>query len=167
MNVGALHPWFLLKNYVNVYNASKSKSSATSSLLTLFQRTDDGEIIFDMRPIESTILDLENLLKTKFFIDTKNDYTESEEYNLLGRSANPIEEFSLLIRSHGLPINNGGQESQNLQLKHLYKNAMLHIHPDIARDRADATAISKIIISYRINQFISFVRIFHIITEFI
>jgi hypothetical protein len=122
----------LLKNYVLQLNESKGKQ--TSGVFTIFTKDNDGNSIFDMRPIENTINELKNLLLKKFNIDI-NAGSVDDTYNIIGKSKNPVKEFKYLLTS--LQIRNiddtfKGNETadKKKKLRNLYYNAMLEIHPD-------------------------------------
>ena len=96
----------LLKNYVKQYNASRSGASVseTKVFLTLFRQNENEEYVLDMRPIENTINELSEILITKFNIDfrTNSESVSQDDYDIFGKSKNPVEEFKHIILNNRL-----------------------------------------------------------------
>ena len=95
----------LLKNYVKQYNARSGASvSETKSIFTLFRQNENGEYVLDMRPIENTINELSEILITKFNIDlnTHSKSVSEDDYDIFGKSKNPVEEFKHIIQNNQL-----------------------------------------------------------------
>ena len=143
----------LLKNYVKQYNARSGASvSETKSIFTLFRQNENEEYVLDMRPIENTINELSEILITKFNIDfrTNSESVSQDDYDIFGKSKNPVEEFKHIILNNRLTpkdtnirTNAPGENAQE-KLKNLYRNAMLDIHPD-RNSRPDSTEVAQVI----------------------
>ena len=124
----------LLKNYVEKLNKSSTRDK-TEGVFSLFTSDSGGNIIFNMKPINETINELTTILNKKFNIDLRGgNIHENDDYDIMGKSLNPIGEFESLLKIYNIVPDDKWKgtsaDTPKRQLRNLYLNAILSIHPD-------------------------------------
>ena len=124
----------LLKNYVEELNKSSTRVK-TEGVFSLFTHDSKNNTIFNMKPINETINELTTMLNKKFNIDLRDKgIYENDSYDIIGKSLNPIGEFKSLLKIYNISPEDKWKgtpaETPKRQLRNLYLNAMLSVHPD-------------------------------------